>query len=450
MSAIGNYIHLNASNYLKYGVMHKSNSKKGLTIDQVYRTQKALNQSRINNLPTINQSVLTTLEERIQKNFPEGKDKAKESLDKALAENKLSERIKEYLLTEVDGNITRRSKVYKSNIEQMSTNNALVKIEEARRLRMNLYQNIETLNKRFENGKTAGTTPTTIANNLRDFFNALGMVMPNNEWIVDPKNIQNTDMLTALKEIIHSISFAEANKATIHGQIGEQTVSMCGDVAVHKGLEAINGIIVGSHPTQFKLNENIIPKKVGETFRKDTGLNLYQIHSSQDKVDVQIIVNKQPLNTSVKAYTARGNSIRAHLQDVSLLTSLATTVDSFANHWLNLHTLQLKNSEMDAALIEHIKYEALVSGNLLKQGALLADTFVAIDVTTGKVFSASTRDILQNKTASNFYLKPDIYSLHISGNQWQNTWEQRISNILQSVHKTKINVALNVSLKTKT
>ena len=449
MSALGDYIHLKVDNYNKYGVMKKGGQKAKLTLEQVYKAQKAINQNRINSLPDVNQSILNTLNERISKNFPEGKDKGRESLDKALAENKLSERIKNFLLTEINGNLIKQSNIDNSNIEQMTTNNALVKIEEARRLRNNLYQNIETLNRRFKEGKTAGTTPTTIVNNLNDFFNALGMALPNNEWIVHPNDIKNIDTLTALKEILHSISFAEANNATLHGQMGEQTVRMCGDVAVSKGLEAINGVIVGSHPTKFQLNEKIIPKKVGETFKKDTGLNLYQVRSSQDKVDVQIVVNKQPLNTSVKAYTARGNSIRAHLQDVSLLTSLATTVTDFANHWLNIHTLHLNNHELDSALIEHIKYEALVSGNLLKKGALLADTFIAIDVTSGRVYSASTKDILNGNGSSTFYLTPDIYSLHISGNQWQDTWEKRISNILQSVHSKKISVALNVSLQSK-
>ena len=114
-----------------------------------------------------------------------------------------------------------------------------------------------------------------------------------------------------------------------------------------------------------------------------------------------------------------------------------------------IHTLNLNSALLDSALKEHIKYEALVSGNLLKSGAAQADTFVAIDVTTGRVYSASTKDILNNKTSSNFILKPEISGIKIGGNQMASSWQQRISNILQSVHATKISAILNISLNSK-
>lgn len=446
MSAIGDYIHLHTENYITYGVSKRGEVKKP-SLAQVYRNQKQVNNQRINNLPEIKKTVLTELESRVQKNFPEGKDAAQENLNKATSEQKLSEHFKDYLLSNVNGNITRQAKIFKNTIASMSTNNEMVKIEEARRLRNNLYRNIETLNKNFELGKTAGTTPETIAKNFTEFFKALGMALPDGGYVVNPSDIKNIDTLTAMKIILQDISFAQADKATLHGQWGEQTVKMCGDIAVRKGLQEINGVIKGSNVTSFKIDESIIPKAVGQVFQQDTGINLYKAHSSQDKVDVQIVVNKQPLNVSVKAYTAKGNRIRAHLQDVSLLTSLTSTISDFANHWLNLHTLNLQSKILDDVLKEHIKYEALVSGNLLKKGALLADTFVAIDVTSGRVYSASTKDILKNKSNSNFMLKPSISNIHINGNEKASTWEQRISNILQSVHATKINVSLNVSLK---
>ena len=446
-SAIGDYIHLNVQNYLNFGTVKKSSHKKELSLAEVYRQQKQINYQRINSIPTVKNSVLTELSKRVSKNFPEGKDRAKESLNKAIAEQKLSEQFKDFILNNVSGKITRSAHITKNTISKMSTDNEMVKIKEAQRIRNNLYQNIKTLNNRFEKGLPAGTTPETIAKNFTEYFKALGMSMPDGGYVIKPTDIYNMDTLTALRSLLQEISFAQASKATLHGQMGEQTVAMCGDVITKKALESVNGIVVGSHPSSFQLNESIIPKTVGQTFLKDTGLNLYRVYSTQDKVDVQIIVNKQPLNVSVKAYSAKGNTIRAHLQDISLLTSLATTVSNFANHWLNIHSLNLKSSLLDSVLKEHVKYEALVSGNLLKQGASLADTFVSIDVNTGRVYSASTKDILNEKSSSYFILNPLIENIKINGNTFAATWEQRISNILQSVHAIKIKTSLNIGLK---
>lgn len=448
MSALGDYIHLKTENYITYGVSHRGAERKDFLAES-YQKQKQKNLQQINSLPNVKQSVLTELSNRVQKNFPEGKDKAQEKLKQIISEKKLSEHFKDYILSNITGDLTRKSKIFKNTVATMNTNNDLVNIEEARRLRNNLYKNIDTLNKNFALGKPAGTTPDTIAKNLTDYFKALGMSLPNGGYVVKSEEIKNADILTAMKLILQDISFAQADKATLHGQWGEQTVALCGDVATRKALQEVNGIIVGSHPTSFQLNESIISKSVGKVFYDDTGVNLYRAYSTQDKVDVQIVVNKQPLNVSVKAYTARGNKIRAHLQDVALLTSLATTVGDFANHWLNIHTLNLNSNLLDQALEEHIKYEALVSGNLLKSGSLMADTFVAIDVASGRVYAASTKEILKNKSTSNFILSPKLNTLQIGGNKFVGTWQQRISNILHSVHQTKIKVVLNASLPPK-
>ena len=451
MSALGDYIHLNTENYLIYGVSQKGKEKR-LSLAEVYKNQYKKNLERVNNLPDISKKTLKTLEERVHQHFPEGKDSAKENLVKTLGTQKLSEHFKEYLLNNINGNLTRRAHIFKNTISTMDTNNSLVDIEKAKKLRANLYENIRSLNDKFKNGEpiSLNTTPTTIAKNFTAFFNALGMSLKDGGYIVNPNEIKNMDVLSAMKALLMDMSLSEANRATINGQIGEQTVKMCGDTIVRKALTTVNGVIKGADVSKFQMNESIIPKDVQAVFKKDTGINLYQVRSSQDKVDVQIVVNKNPLNVSVKAYSSKGNSLRTHLQDVSLLTSLATTEKDFANHWLNLHCAQgyVKGTQtLDLPLKEHIKYEALVSGNLLKNNSLKADTFVAIDVTKGRVFSASTKEILKNNKIGKFYLKPSLSSLRIEGNTFASSFAQRISNILQNVHAVKISVALNVSLK---
>ena len=447
MSAIGDYIHLHASNYLKYGTSKKGESKR-TTISQVYSAQKIKNQERINKLPDIDKSILAELETRVRKNLPEGRDGAEDRANLALAERKLADAFKSKLLAGINGNVEKAG-LSATNIQNIPFNNLMVNVDRARNLRDRINDNIRYINQTYSEAKGINpNTVQTLAKNFTEYFRALGACLPEGAYVIPSSRIQSMDMVTAMQAVVREMSFVDAHKATINGAWGEQTVALCGDLAVEKAYESVNGIIVGSQVSSFQLNESQIPRAVGKQFQIDTGINLYRAHASQDKVDVQIVVNKRPLNVSVKAYTPKGNVINAHLQDIALLTSLASTVDDFANHWLNLHcaTANVPSSgKLDSALEEHMKYEALVSGNLLKQGINNADTFVAIDTIGGRVYSASTKDILKNPL--NFYMRPSINSLRIGGNRKATSWEQRISNILQHVHATKISVILKARLQ---
>ena len=446
MSALGDYIHLHTSNYLKYGTSHTGELKRSSAASAL-TAQRAKNLERINQIPQVDSAILTELSTRVMKNFPEGRDAAKEQLDKSMAASQLSDRLRTYLLNNINGNIDKRNT---SNIQAEMSQTQPVDLIAAQNTYRKLLDRINYLNKTFEKGELADhATLHTIVNHFNEFIRLLGAALPA-DGVVQASDLSNTDALTALKRVAQDIAFSRAEAAAVRGQFGETIVSMCGDVVVDKALKEVNGVIRGADVTSFKMNESMIPKSVARQFKQDTGINLYQVHASQDKVDVQIVVNKQPLNVSVKAYTPKGNTIRAHLQDVSLLNTLASSVGDFGNHWLNLHCANIAlpgTAALDKELKEQIKYEALVSGNLLKKGSLKADTFVAIDAVSGRVVSLSTKNLLLGGPGGSFGLAPDISSLRIFGNHKANSWEQRISNILQSIHAIKIKVTLNASLK---
>jgi hypothetical protein len=102
-------------------------------------------------------------------------------------------------------------------------------------------------------------------------------------------------------------------------------------------------------------------------------------------------------------------------------------------------------SDADEILKQHIAYEALAAGNLLKTDATIAVTFVAIDVVKGRVYVQRISDILSNDFSS-FIFKPVLQSLTFENNR-ADTWEQRISNILQQIHQNKISVSYRVNMK---
>lgn len=72
-----------------------------------------------------------------------------------------------------------------------------------------------------------------------------------------------------------------------------------------------------------------------------------------------------------------------------------------------MHALGIDSSKADEEFNKQIQYEALAAGNLLKKGAKIADSFVSIDATKGRVLVQTTKDILKKGTDS-FIIKPEL------------------------------------------
>ena len=444
MSALGDYIHLNTSNYLKYGVA-KDHSAKGLPgVGAVYAQQKQVNQQRIKALPKVQDKALTELRRRIGINFGPEKQNAT-MLIAQKGEEKLLNDINTKLLSQIDGNpfATRVGGGLK-NLNQKTN------LEAAMAARRKLLDRIKYFNE-TKSEKTA----QTIINHLNEFFQDLGFIIEDEEWLITRKEILagNKNITDALKEIVMADCFSSAHKATVHGQMGEKIVAMCNDTIYYNACSNANDIIkksiIGGEGTSFALDESFISKGVAQAYQERYKQNLYQVRKTQDKVDVQLTIEGEELNASVKAYTPKSGYIKPHLQDVQLLTSLASTVPHFANHWLNIHcaTAKLPSKGLDAVLDDHIRYEALVKGNLLKKGSLGADTFITIDVTSGKVYAVSTRDILEKKApGTNFILNPMTSSIYIGGNRMKSTAEERIADIISNIRKVQISASLSISL----
>ena len=448
MSAIGDYVHLKESNYIKYGVAVGGHSKKRPSLTQVYLEQNRKNKQRIEQLPKINPAVLQELEKRVQHNFPEGNAKAKLSTQQAALDRNIVDRSINSFKQKFEQTSTFRkdlaTKISSAN-KNYNTNFDLKAIRNAKR---RCLDNIETINNNFKNNKPIQSrTIETLLKNFQAFFDLLGVQLTadDREWLMN-KDFTKQPMYLALADAINAVAYSEINSATLYGQIGEQTVAMCGDVSLDVAQQSIAKAIRGSEVSQFKLDEKHISQKIQTLIKEETSLNLYNIRSSQNKVDVSIRVKDQPLDISVKAYSSKGSSIRVHLQDINLLYSLAATVPHFANHWLNIHAASsFKYPLLDSALAEAMRYEALVSGNLLKQGASLANTFVAIDTTHGRVYTASTREILLNNNGKNILLRPDIRTIRLENSE-KVTTEQRIANIIRQVHKTQISATMKIAL----
>lgn len=338
MSAIGDYIHLRQENYVKYGTAMRGQEPQ--LIAKSYDAQIKRNRERIEQIREVPRHVLNELESLISN---EATQKEAHQIAEGLVTfnqsfNDISKTLESKLLTDVPSKFQSNDygvRIVKSNVK---VNKDLVNIEEAKKARRRIYDNINTINKNMSAGKPVrSSTIETLLKNASDFFNYLGIVNDNLEFI-KYRDLTHANTLAALKNIVQLVSLSEMNKAALHGTYGEVLVNMVSDTAKVKAgkaaIEEMKQVLQesGGHRTEFQIDESMITRSVQETFLEDTGINLYQLRATQDKVDASITVKGYDIDASVKAYTPKGNVITAHLQDVSLITSLITTEEQFGNH----------------------------------------------------------------------------------------------------------------------
>lgn len=458
MSAIGQYIHLRKENYQRYGTARVGEAPEPLLVS--YKAQRAANLARLENLRNkVNDDVLEELKARVERNYNESKQ-AREIAENRVNFNQGITDFQNNLVAKLVSEIPNRfGESMDINISLNQSNmeidkEASVNIAEARKHRDNALSAIKTANDNFLKGKPIQSrTINAIIDDTDKFFKALGMIK-GKDILTPKKGWENYDTFSALDGILKLVPLYEMNQSGLSGVFGEVLVNMASDRAKALGekklyeelkAEVERSLSTGEMRSSFSINESMITPDVQRIFKQETGLNLYQIRSSQNKVDASIIVKDTPIEASVKAYTPSGNTIYAHLQDVSLLTSLLGTQLQFANHWISLHSYGEPDPGMDELLTEQIMYEALSSGNILKQDASIADTFVAIDTVNGRVYVKSAFDIL-DKDKNRFILNPTINNIVIKSNKFANTWEQRIANIVMSVHQIKIKVTYRAPL----
>ena len=293
--------------------------------------------------------------------------------------------------------------------------------------------------------------------------------------ISDKDNLKNK-----IQQALNSASFHEIKGSTLRGEFGETLVAYVGskiqDIAETELDKYLENSIVGSKTSKFQITTKQIPTNIGlkinEQYSKKQPYNIYDIRASQDKVDVIISESdkSKKLKASIKTYQSSKTNITTHLQNVSLLYNLLATEEYFRNHWLYLHyitqtsinknQLQITKLEYDEELTKQILYEALVSGNLLKQqfpgqpSPEKANYMIIIDSNTGKVIIKSTYELLREAFYNKdyewypFIIKPSIYSIKFSRMSKKNmpSNDDIYLHLIRSAQRRKISVSLKQNI----
>ena len=449
MSAIGNYIHLHAANYLTYGTFRRGQGENSW-VDS-YNAQMKINKSRIDALAENNAEINNTLDrlkEIIKDESLNTENAGRQQLEKKWQQdaNQAIQECQNYIINQMSNTIISKSAV-KKNIKESSDQTDYKNLIKAVQVRNNIYKKIEQINK--NDNAIPQSTITQLLNLFDEFFALLGMKSFRNVY---KGSLSNRNTLNQLYSMLRNMQISKFQLATFNGELGEYIIASCGNIALKEAGQAINdsltSLIKGDEKSSFSLDESLLPKKIQEELVKisDGQYNLYRIQNTQNKVDVEIQFNDMNLGISVKNYKRRRKSKGAHLQDISLIYQLAAAAENFGNHWLNIHSLDIEpgRNQMDDALTQSIRYEALVSGNLMKgASASLANVFIALDAQNGSVIAKTSYDILtQPGELSNFIIKPLVSSINLSSANIfvEESYEARIANILNALRRYKIAV----------
>lgn len=479
-SPLGEYIHYEYAHYKEFGTAKTGNPPQDVYLS--YNAQKAQNKKRIKNMKDISKKTLSKLQNKLegQKTNPKISSLAKaaldmnngikdfftyltEALDKAMAEENGNEMIEVF------------RKQFSQNNKQLNFDNTKINFEAAKRYRKNFYENIKRFNEDMENHKSIPIEARleTILKNFEGFLNSLGLTSNDNNaffsYLRDQKN-NAVNMIAALTAVANEIQLSETNKATYNGKFGEILVNSIdssitftaekeSDNAVEQILEKSK---TGNITSKFQIDEKAVPESVNKIWQKEKKYSLYQIRSSQNKVDASITFNNKPIEASVKAYTSFNKTLRPELQEIRLLTSLITTEQQFANHWISLHSFNINEGnikdKMDDELKKHMAYEALASGNLLKErdkNNPLANTFIVIDMNENanqSIYTFSIKQLLSSNENFSYRVvggKSDLLSNITLNNDWADSWERRIYNILNQIHKIHVIVSYKIQTQPK-
>lgn len=439
MSALGDYIHYEAENYLQYGTSKRENYENLSLSFQAYKKKRMKSIQ-----PKINSQTIKILEERLKKQSDlftspdKGKtqskrDNLKEEFFRALSSISTAEVMEQFQ------NRTQWKSQYLNKYPTLDKQT----IEEKRQLLRNFQDKVKKI---LQEG-SLGSAKEEDLMELQQIY----------EKFTKKKNSGEIteSLLGQMQEELDQYRYYTWI-SNLAGAFGEMFVSACQDTAEDVSINTIEKVMKGikgndTSSGQFKIKE--IEESAREqikTYFKDYDMgDHFELNKTQDKVDVNITVNNEDVFASVKNY---GSNRSVTLQkNLSLFYTLLylNREGNFANHWLNLHAEHKdgkrissnSKTEIDDIMAFEIRYEGLVSGNPLKESQH-SNVFVFMNYKTGEVFVKSTYDILNDIDIEKLIpIRPNPASITIH-NKWSpNGADNRIANLLIKMHQTNVHVS---------
>lgn len=443
-SALGEYVHLKADNYLKYGV-----ARFGGKSDPFDVSERFLN-NRLSKVKSVNKSTIDLLKARLTQNATSKILQEKGGVD--LRFNEKIDTIWEMLasLTEAGamgyaiGTSKGASWAYAGGNDDLYRENVKSKaltfddIEKKRKEYDILQKKISTVNKN-------GIATEQELQEIIDMFDQLN---------VDFKATPDEPFESIISRMQSALGdcYINATKQAIVGDFGEHFVALADDYiynfAADEFIADLKKHVVGRQGSSWSITKENFAPVVQSYMETDEYNNMFKVHTTQDKVDVEMTVNGKTVYGSVKNYyDASKVGLQSDVQLVATLIYLENR-KQFGTHWLNMHAGRLRGNDSDrkradTMLEKEIGYEALVTGNPLKTNNNQANVFIHLNRANGDVQVWGTKDLLLNEF-HRLRINPRIDEIILNNKYSKISAEDRIAKLLLDAHQIEISVSLGI------
>lgn len=485
MGAIGDYIHYTAQGYNEYGIMRKTKKKQHSFLadknteigkikakagspsnDAIQKLEKGLNDffsnMKTGNSTEVETQIVKEIEDKMKNQFKEKlgsinkatgditaseeqKERAISQIRKIAAENN-----KEEILTDIQKRISRINGLLPKLASDLNLDESFDRIEKE-------YQSI---NKEFKD----------LENKIK---NSKRMSQKTAEKIVVRENnlIKRINALTSAYAATPAISLQK-------GEFLEYLVAYIGGFMSGKAVteisETIDSFKTGGATEEVKIDvENFVQGFTTEedgTEKIKFDKDVLTIKHSQQKIDVQIDINKERLGASIKNIDLQKKNARIHtVSGSNLMFFLQDIAPDFVNHYLNLNASHpsRKGRSIDKTALEDVNknMKAVIAAKAITgatYGRTAANVFIVNDNKTGRVRIVSmkrlvdaianlenTNDISVKLNGKSIYKKQNFIN-KIPKDDTDRTGAARISILLNSLRSIKLSSSISGGLFLKT
>lgn len=415
MSAIGDYVHYNSSNYKLWGITRP----KEYSAASHYNGSLAnyiINKRNLNSVTT--EFNYSELEQNLQKNTL-----ANLMRDQQLVNLDYGQKINQFrsmIIARAEG---KEATAYRGNLSKKSKE-ALLKQKESFDI---LQKNIETINRLISQGKTV---PREWLEKVTAHYQKL------------QSSEGRTSILGGIQQGLNDQA-ARVWEKTLNGTLGKKIDEFTQDSARVYVEKQLKDNITSSGNMTVQVDVSNRKHTVYQT--SDETDSTYAIVATEEGWEIETKQNRTNIlkgslqNIYAKDANPKTFTLGGQIPLMKVLTILENE-DNFSTHWLNRHANQL-DSSLDSGLKTAIIYETITQN---RKKSSLTEDFIYIDRATGQIKHQNFWSIIE---MAKFDIQPNL-THHKFANDWAPPEEHsykgsiaRINNLLTQVHSINMIVA---------
>ena len=464
MSAIGEYIHLNYANYLRYGTNHQGQGKdSGYSYDESkQRIKKFYSKSRVKEFNEI-EDFINALKNSQEQEYQDIRDVITEKLNESF----------EGYIRSIDFN----TGTVQTTVDPSKAIGKISKNDIKDRELKTVIKKIDLLEGIFASKIAEGNlSPQEYADIVATSqkINTLREECLSYTRLVTGAIAKRKTLRDELNRAI-GLYAQYPPKALIEGTLWEYMLAVAKNKAYYKGFqtfqegakEALATNVQGGTVSRMSFNmENFT--KIGNV-RQIIGDRLHlsmsddgndYLMARRSKTDTTLTWTKQQYNISAKSINITNNThswVRV-VSDSPLLTMLSGLDANFVNHYLNVATshpdmsksaMKTEGKNIKQDMKKALFYQALTGDNFYKNNTDIANVFAVNNKATGKIKLIDTGELLDSLSHNIGALSVQLGGTGIAEflipQKREKTYEARIENLIVKLHEIKLSASFNIA-----